>query len=185
MRMCHSQLRGSLREQRRRGFNLIEAAIVLGVVGLVIGGIWVAASSVNDKIKMNQAVAGVNIITKNVQGALHAFGTTTGQMAYSNPIYFTGADGYVLPTGGYRQDPWGHDIGFDEHTSTTWFIGFYDLTVDRCIGLVSGVSASYETNLLWRMDVPSGSSETTFPINVADAATFCAGGGTLYMYFNI
>ena len=26
----------------RRGFNLIEAAIVLGVVGLVIGGIWIA-----------------------------------------------------------------------------------------------------------------------------------------------
>lgn len=30
----------------RRGFNLIEAAIVLGVIGLVIGGIWVAASAV-------------------------------------------------------------------------------------------------------------------------------------------
>jgi len=28
------------------GFNLVEAAIVLGVVGLVIGGIWVAASGV-------------------------------------------------------------------------------------------------------------------------------------------
>ncbi len=30
----------------RRGFNLVEAAIVLGVIGLVIGGIWVAASEV-------------------------------------------------------------------------------------------------------------------------------------------
>lgn len=32
----------------RLGFNLIEAAIVLGVVGLVIGGIWVAASAVRN-----------------------------------------------------------------------------------------------------------------------------------------
>ncbi len=30
---------------RQRGFNLVEAAIVLGVVGLVIGGIWTAASA--------------------------------------------------------------------------------------------------------------------------------------------
>lgn len=33
--------------QRRRGFNLIEAAIVLGVVGLVIGGIWISAAAVS------------------------------------------------------------------------------------------------------------------------------------------
>jgi hypothetical protein len=31
--------------KRHRGFNLIEAAVVLGVVGLVIGGIWYAAAS--------------------------------------------------------------------------------------------------------------------------------------------
>ncbi len=31
---------------RRKDFNLVEAAIVLGVIGLVIGGIWVAAASV-------------------------------------------------------------------------------------------------------------------------------------------
>lgn len=35
---------------RRRGFNLIEAAIVLGVIGLVIGGIWVAAAAINDRL---------------------------------------------------------------------------------------------------------------------------------------
>ena len=31
------------------GFSLIEAAIVLGVIGLVIGGIWAATSSVTSK----------------------------------------------------------------------------------------------------------------------------------------
>lgn len=33
---------------RRKGFNLVEAAIVLGVVGLVIGGIWIAAAKVRE-----------------------------------------------------------------------------------------------------------------------------------------
>jgi hypothetical protein len=33
------------------GFNLIEAAIVLGAIGLVIGGIWIAASAVNRNLR--------------------------------------------------------------------------------------------------------------------------------------
>lgn len=40
---------------RRRGFNLIEAAIVLGVIGLVIGGIWVAAAKVQQNMRVNDA----------------------------------------------------------------------------------------------------------------------------------
>lgn len=43
-----------MNKERPRGFNLIEAAIVLGVIGLVIGGIWVAASEVNKRNTANQ-----------------------------------------------------------------------------------------------------------------------------------
>jgi type II secretory pathway pseudopilin PulG len=43
--------------RRRRGFNLVEAAIVLGVVGLVIGGIWVTASALNSKRYVNEAAS--------------------------------------------------------------------------------------------------------------------------------
>lgn len=39
------------------GFNLVEAAIVLGVVGLVIGGIWVAAATVTNKLFTKDMVA--------------------------------------------------------------------------------------------------------------------------------
>lgn len=42
-----------------KGFNLVEAAIVLGVVGLVIGGIWVAASSVSHTMKVNTLYKGI------------------------------------------------------------------------------------------------------------------------------
>lgn len=40
----------------RRGFSLIEAAIVLGIVGLVIGGIWVAASAVQTKHRITGVI---------------------------------------------------------------------------------------------------------------------------------
>lgn len=40
--------------RKTRGMSLIETAIVLGVVGLVIGGIWVAASAVSAQMAVNK-----------------------------------------------------------------------------------------------------------------------------------
>lgn len=41
---------------RHRAFSLIESAIVLGIVGLVIGVLWVAASDVMERHKVNRTV---------------------------------------------------------------------------------------------------------------------------------
>jgi len=51
-------------------FSLIEAAIVLGIVGLVIGGIWIAASSVSQKNKVNRTVEQVTIVLQNIRAKL-------------------------------------------------------------------------------------------------------------------
>ncbi|MEJ0061952.1 MAG: type 4 pilus major pilin [Alphaproteobacteria bacterium] len=66
--------------QRRRsakGFNLIEAAIVLGIVGLVVGGIWVAATSVYTNMRAKRATEQLLSIAQNVR-ALYATSATTG-----------------------------------------------------------------------------------------------------------
>lgn len=62
-----------LKTYKRRGFNLVEAAIVLGVVGLVIGGIWVAAAEVQKNRKLSvaatsigQAVEAIRSVFKNM-----------------------------------------------------------------------------------------------------------------------
>lgn len=55
------------RRTKRRGFNLIEAAIVLGVIGLVIGGIWVAASAVTRANNVNTFISRVARIVDDVQ----------------------------------------------------------------------------------------------------------------------
>lgn len=47
------------RKSIRRGFSLVEAAIVLAVVGLVVAGIWVAAAAVNDQLKVSKAASGL------------------------------------------------------------------------------------------------------------------------------
>lgn len=40
--------------QQQKGFNLIESAIVLGVIGLVIGGIWIAAADIARTTRRNE-----------------------------------------------------------------------------------------------------------------------------------
>lgn len=49
----------------KKGFNLIEIAIVLAVVGLVIGGIYVAASSVTDNQRKQKAQSQLLQIVQN------------------------------------------------------------------------------------------------------------------------
>lgn len=52
---------------RKRGFNLIEAAIVLAVVGAVIGGIWTAASSMIRNHKISETIHGLQFIIENTR----------------------------------------------------------------------------------------------------------------------
>ena len=56
----------------RKGFNLVEAAIVLGVVGLVIGGIWVAAGYFQYRSVINKIVNDTATLVTNIdQAELH------------------------------------------------------------------------------------------------------------------
>ncbi len=50
-----------------RGFNLVEAAIVLGVVGLVIGGIWVAAAEVQKNRKLSVAATSIGQVVEQTR----------------------------------------------------------------------------------------------------------------------
>lgn len=50
----------SLRQNKESGFNLIEAAIVLGIVGLVVAGIWAAAAAAYEN--MRQQAASKNLL---------------------------------------------------------------------------------------------------------------------------
>lgn len=62
----------------KSGFNLVESAIVLGVIGLVIGGIWVAASAVQRENRRQDIRA--TIIDMNQRVA-----KTWANIAFSNP----------------------------------------------------------------------------------------------------
>lgn len=55
------------RHDRQHGFNLIELALALAVVGLVGAGIWVAASAAQDARRTNETVEQVRLIVENIR----------------------------------------------------------------------------------------------------------------------
>ncbi len=60
-------LKQQLDKAQKRGFSLIEAAIVLGVVGAVIGTIWVSAANMYESWRINQYADAMLSIRKCVQ----------------------------------------------------------------------------------------------------------------------
>lgn len=82
----------SLRQNRQRlcAFSLIEAAIVLAIIGVVIGGIWVAVTRISTNRAINevsqtsrQFINSVRILVKSAaQGEAWFFTTTVTDLPY-------------------------------------------------------------------------------------------------------
>jgi prepilin-type N-terminal cleavage/methylation domain-containing protein len=66
----------------RRGFTLTEIAIVLGIIGLILGAVWAAASSVYANLKANQAQQG---ILSAAQAVRSMFATSANTGVVGNP----------------------------------------------------------------------------------------------------
>jgi type II secretory pathway pseudopilin PulG len=74
------------RHNHKKGFSLVEAAIVLGVVGLVIGGIWVAAASVKQRWFETKFSEGFLLFVQKTQRYLTQSDTCAGGfLVYSSP----------------------------------------------------------------------------------------------------
>lgn len=70
----------------KKGFNLVEAVIVLGIIGLVMGGIWVTASAVRESYRINETAQGIIAIAQNAQTLLNGYGfpATPNATTYSS-----------------------------------------------------------------------------------------------------
>ncbi|MBI1273829.1 MAG: prepilin-type N-terminal cleavage/methylation domain-containing protein [Alphaproteobacteria bacterium] len=51
----------------KKGFTLVELAVVLGVVGLVLGGIWVFAGRSNESARTEQSLGQLVILLNNIR----------------------------------------------------------------------------------------------------------------------
>jgi hypothetical protein len=108
---------------RRRGFNLIEAAIVLGVIGLVIGGIWVAASDVSSKMRVNETAQGILKIVSAARPLL-PFSSYPSTLGATINVTSTMSAARAIPAsfqhlGGVARTPMGTNITIEQSCWTT------------------------------------------------------------------
>jgi Tfp pilus assembly protein PilE len=71
---------------REAGFNLIEAAIVLGIVGLIVGGIWAAASSAYENMRQQAASKNLLSFAQAIRGYYANSGAATISTTMSDAI---------------------------------------------------------------------------------------------------
>ncbi len=169
----------------RRGFNLVEAAIVLGVVGLVIGGIWVAAAAVQSNLRKSDASKGLIQIVQNVRNLYYgqtptANGDITSQLISANAI----PGNFV--SGTTAINPWNGAITVSiAGTSDQIDVALAALPRDACIELTSR-NTNISTGVgLTQLVIGTASAITSFPYLPTQAATACAATNTVTWRFGL
>jgi len=119
----------------QRAFSLIEAAIVLGVVGLVIGGIWVGAAAVNRRLQENRALADISMAVGRLKALWPAgIGSPSMGTLYDHRGYFP--DDILHDNGGgtyVARLPWGSTNYYDLYVYGTEFhVRLGNVPVDVC-----------------------------------------------------
>ena len=172
----------------KRGFNLIEVAIVLGVAGIVIGGIWVVAATVNENMKISRTLAAMQQIVKLSQNTFTR--TTANTLAPSTEVNVNNAAiaAKIIPedfiSNGTVKDLWGnpmilHLAGGAYCCQVT--IRFTSVTKSQCERLIIGATQNVRSNTgviyatidndLMYIDASTGQGFATissFPVNPAN-----------------
>lgn len=129
--------------RQRQGFSLIEAAIVLALVGVVIGGIWAAASTVSESHRISDTLEGIASLLGNLRQNYE--GQDLAQLE-TDVIYFTedstvfsNVVGFTYTSTFNVKDAWGKDVG-GYFEADGFDLIFYELNKSACMKIISKFS---------------------------------------------
>jgi len=181
--------------KEKRGFTLTEIAIVLGIIGLILGAIWVGAGAVYQNLRVSKAQTELLQITQGIR------------TLYASQIKFDTAPS-ILETPGliaanvFPSDavynsmvnsPWGGNSAINVYSQSfnsvgdSYSVEFDNIPVSACIALATGLTGSGRDQQLVGVAYQnnSGVGNNFFPINVVAATQGCtrAGGSTASISF--
>lgn len=195
------------RHNHKKAFSLIEAAIVLGVVGLVIGGIWVAASAVMENNRINRASAATilmvgnarRLIGKNADAMMEQLGQHH-EHNLADMMVSAGAVPTDLVSNGHLKTPWDTemrfyigDMGGGALPTPYIAVTYMDMTRSVCRKLVLAIANHFHDRTeLTYIYIGGGSLEATYtafpiPVTTPSLCDSNASGGKIDMlsfFFN-
>ncbi len=180
------------RPAKEAGFNLIEAAIVLGIVGLIVGGIWAAAASAYENMRQQTASKNLLAFAQNVRGFYANSGATAIDTSVTNAITQGLIPSDMRSGATAAVSPWATAVTLDTGAIggiNTFGVLFTGLTRQTCINLIlRNTNASSGSGLIavgGTATIPT--TESTFPITSAAATALCstATGNAPSFWFSI
>ncbi len=170
-------------QSAKRGFNLVEAAIVLGVIGLVIGGIWVAAASVQSNLRKTNAMTGLIQIATNTANLLKNHAYPAGpQIDITTQMISAGAlpGNFVDGTAGVNPFGGAVFVYIPNAASPQIRVQFRSVPRDACIEFTTRAILNGLASLTVNSNLYS-----TFPVTLLAATNACTTGpNTLSWNFN-
>ncbi len=160
---------------RIKGFSLIEVAVILGVVGLVVGGIWVAAAEVRDQMRQRQLVNGLSYYIRYVS---ENYPLSMASAIGNQDIDFILAGSIPLPDGWTRNvnrpvDPYGNPLYMQIRADGRMYFGFGTaLTGGACRAAMDYVFGSVINKMAKLQYLGSVSSNSACTLNGSNLDTF-------------
>jgi prepilin-type N-terminal cleavage/methylation domain-containing protein len=146
-----SLYRPILAARSRRGFTLSEMAVALGIIGMVIAAIWVAAASVGLNNQVNQAAQELQAVSQNMLSLYQGrpWPPAAGCSGVATDITSTAINASVIPSTyvvngacASALQVWGGAGTFtiSAPTNSTFRISFANVPLQGCIALLMQVT---------------------------------------------
>ena len=165
------------------GFTLTEVAIVLGILGIILAAVWLAANAVYSNQRLNKASTQILAIEGKLQTVFqnqNAFDTAATTASYITMGLFP-AD--MVQSATVVQNGWRGAVTIKPVTVGTIAgagveITYDGLPADECTQLILSLGGiGRQTNLIGIKGGPAGSTypetTTSFPVSAATAAGYC------------
>ena len=171
------------RKQNQLGFNLIEAALVLGIVGLVIGGIFAAWGTVASAQRVRKAADMATVIVGQIRSA-YASRTTFDTSDTASGATFTQAlvAANLIPVeflvNNAVKNPWGGNVLITPDT-TGMNVSYSALSGGDCKKLASMLLGNARNQGLTKIDSQTVDNTTAFS---TISGSICS-GTSLSFYF--